>query len=1095
MHSAGKASPRWGNGQLVEELRAREDADRKVQESLDTLFRQTMGDSYASLTSRSGEKPVQCIYWPDAFDQQLASRLTRGLKVETGLEMRDEGADGNFPAGLREYTSTAMNGIGGLGKTLQASGERLHSLKVPQAVVAFAQAAVKVNDLAGWPLLSPAKIQMQKCEKCSQEFYSPLNYKRHSRIHRRLLHANKEDLKKEMAKIAAFWNKLTFEEASQILSIKNTVIEDLSGSATVRALTALIRQPGLSLLPQTFVKSGTALLDVVQSKGSTRLISADELFSILDDASESTFLCGGITASVQRFVYRGEAAKLGLEDRNLLASLAFLIEQKLVKAWMIDKDAEALRCQKELVEEEEAAQKRREKLLEKKHKKKLRQKEKEKKEASLRLVFDDQENDVIDDDRILRLEEGDSPSASGSSSVSLSSSGHDLNQTQSSDLQMAQFVAQLEEKILLKSMHTFDRLVRSAYEEDLEDEEHHNSKSYILSSQEQSISELVNGQMNTMHKIEDHSILEAAEPLYDDQVHQETSPALFQDKDELSKSENKFMCRYSKSLSYQKFSHQLKKSDENHSSQKKAGKVNQERVRSEQLESSLQSTRNFSDVNSTEDKYLGGPYMNKLSSKKSHLILTNGMRVEQSVSVTTVENNVLPPKLQHYRSKLSKPSKASVNVLSGNTVWAIKTPLSPSVDPTKNVGEGTVNTATCSDQTDNINIEFSQILPAETPKNNKIRPDEREVISSPTDTFSSSKYEPNDLDTVHEIRLKSSGTSRSVMQGSSLEPYVHAEETISDSATIQGTSNLSVGASVAMEESRVVSMPNVAENELSYVSNALTTFEPVESIEDALLIGSLKVPLTNLVAEAFGQKSSVLINGVILSSTDKRSVTMSRVGHNLHESNVRDILGAEDYPRGSELTPNSVSRNSSKASSISDGEKDLVQSAILFTNGQVSKPEALSNFGNSSALGKAARAARAVGTSGWDHQDETFTRSKLPMKDISTLGTSTLFGEQATTSHLRTGSLGNTSELDLNDPGQTVLASQNHVTSSYGEAQLMARERKTESGKWCKNKDGNLPVKLSDQRWLSISDVAVAAFLSDRWKLATKAMEAAAASA
>jgi hypothetical protein len=37
----------------------------------------------------------------------------------------------------------------------------------------------------GWPLLTPLKIQMQKCEKCSREFCSPVNFRRHNRMHRR----------------------------------------------------------------------------------------------------------------------------------------------------------------------------------------------------------------------------------------------------------------------------------------------------------------------------------------------------------------------------------------------------------------------------------------------------------------------------------------------------------------------------------------------------------------------------------------------------------------------------------------------------------------------------------------------------------------------------------------------------------------------------------------------------------------------------------------------------------------------------------------------------------------------------------------------
>lgn len=46
-------------------------------------------------------------------------------------------------------------------------------------------------ELPGWPLLSPLKIQMQKCDKCSREFCSPINYRRHIRVHRRSLNVDK----------------------------------------------------------------------------------------------------------------------------------------------------------------------------------------------------------------------------------------------------------------------------------------------------------------------------------------------------------------------------------------------------------------------------------------------------------------------------------------------------------------------------------------------------------------------------------------------------------------------------------------------------------------------------------------------------------------------------------------------------------------------------------------------------------------------------------------------------------------------------------------------------------------------------------------
>ncbi|KAF5451207.1 hypothetical protein F2P56_031486 [Juglans regia] len=222
--------------------------------------------------------------------------------------------------------------------------------------------ALDQQELQGWPFPS-LKVQMQNCDKCSREFCSPINYKRHICVHHRL---------KKLA-------KLYLEEAKEVLSFKNVIFEGVPGSSIVKSLTTLVRRPGVATLPQVYLRAGSALLDVIHARPSRFPLSSSELFCILDDASEKTFLCG--TADLmQKYVFHGEAGKSGLETKNLVACTSFLLEQKLVKAWLADKDAEALRCQKLLVEEEEAAQKRKAKLLERKRKKKLRQKEHKAKE-------------------------------------------------------------------------------------------------------------------------------------------------------------------------------------------------------------------------------------------------------------------------------------------------------------------------------------------------------------------------------------------------------------------------------------------------------------------------------------------------------------------------------------------------------------------------------------------------------------------------------------------------------------------------------------------------------------------------------------------
>lgn len=59
-------------------------------------------------------------------------------------------------------------------------------------------------------------------------------------------------------------------------------------------------------------------------------ISSQELFSVLDDASEKTFMCAGTALSLQKFVFDGEVGKIAMEMRNLVAFTSFLLEQKLV---------------------------------------------------------------------------------------------------------------------------------------------------------------------------------------------------------------------------------------------------------------------------------------------------------------------------------------------------------------------------------------------------------------------------------------------------------------------------------------------------------------------------------------------------------------------------------------------------------------------------------------------------------------------------------------------------------------------------------------------------------------------------------------------
>ncbi|KAI5057117.1 hypothetical protein GOP47_0027132 [Adiantum capillus-veneris] len=403
----------------------------KGQEAVDDLLKNTSKSGlFSSLKAETNT--IQWLHWLDILDQQTNSQGFGGLNLDSDLDLKGnkqqeslklESKTGKSSATKDSLDSSVKSG-NMFGRGLQTSGDKYPTLKFPEAMVAIAQAA---KDLPGWPLMSN-KMQTHKCEKCSQEFCSPLNQRRHMRAtHRRPLNGDKEDLKKKREQIAAFWDKLSPEDANEIVSAKSLSLMDLSATSVVRALATQLQQPSLLLLPQTYIKVATSLLDLVQNKNTKVPFKSGELFAILDDASEKNMLCGVTSSSMHRCIFDNDPGRVGLETKNLAASLGFLVEYKLVRAWMDDKDAEALRCQKALVEEEEAAQKKRAKVLERKKQRKLRQKE-----------FKDRERRSIESSACLQelkfdvfpREGEDSLTATQSSPSSSASSGLDSHSTE-----------------------------------------------------------------------------------------------------------------------------------------------------------------------------------------------------------------------------------------------------------------------------------------------------------------------------------------------------------------------------------------------------------------------------------------------------------------------------------------------------------------------------------------------------------------------------------------------------------------------------------------------------------------------------------------
>ncbi|KAH0941889.1 hypothetical protein HID58_001526 [Brassica napus] len=253
----------------------------------------------------------------------------------------------------------------------------------------------------GWPLLAPLKIQLHKCDKCTREFCSPVNFRRHKRMHRP---SRKPEMYsgKERDALGAFLDELSAFDAKEILSLKNMMLENVRGESVESGLISLIENPGYTALPQYYLRAGSDILDIIQGRPLRFPIYSNQLFSILDDASEKTFMTNE-AASIQKYIFDGENGKNVLEAKNVVACASFLLEQQLIKAWLADKDAEALRCQNLLVEEEEAAQRRQAELLERKKRKKLRQKEQRVK---------DQTKDAKEDESTTSEEQQQSPAES-----------------------------------------------------------------------------------------------------------------------------------------------------------------------------------------------------------------------------------------------------------------------------------------------------------------------------------------------------------------------------------------------------------------------------------------------------------------------------------------------------------------------------------------------------------------------------------------------------------------------------------------------------------------------------------------------------------
>jgi hypothetical protein len=140
------------------------------------------------------------------------------------------------------------------------------------------------------------------------------------------------------------------EEAQHIISSKNCeAYEDLSATASGKSavttnLSSFLNQASAKSLPHAYLKAGQELLEIVDNGGGVFPLPSEHLLNILDEASEKTFLCGEPPLATQNYGYQADAGKNQCEEKNLIASLSFIVEQTLVSSSTLNMMYNCLSC-------------------------------------------------------------------------------------------------------------------------------------------------------------------------------------------------------------------------------------------------------------------------------------------------------------------------------------------------------------------------------------------------------------------------------------------------------------------------------------------------------------------------------------------------------------------------------------------------------------------------------------------------------------------------------------------------------------------------------------------------------------------------------
>lgn len=361
------------------------ESGRKAQVSLLKFVADAVGNKLLLAFSRFGTHPMQWGHWLDVLDEENLNTFFKDVNEEKLLPNES----------IQETITTVDHSFSDSNVENLIPINGIHSRIIAQGVAAYAYAAAKFTGHAEWPLLGPSDVQMLTCEQCSQRFCSSLNYRRHMQTHHHTMNSKKEDLLKQSSELKAYWDKLQPDKARDIVSFDNIMFEGISGDSIIKYLTSFVHNSCVLPLPKRFFTAGASLLELLQIKSNYRCPSA-ELFHTLYLASEKTFLQTRTSDYILKFIFEGEEGGIGHKIKNLVASIGFLVEQRLVKAWITEKDIESLHLQMELLDEEEAVQRRKAEECERNNLKKAKKKELNKKYST----------DVSNEDSIKSLEVG-----------------------------------------------------------------------------------------------------------------------------------------------------------------------------------------------------------------------------------------------------------------------------------------------------------------------------------------------------------------------------------------------------------------------------------------------------------------------------------------------------------------------------------------------------------------------------------------------------------------------------------------------------------------------------------------------------------------